>query len=121
MDAKLVCQINRLKVFHVIKKIMTEENRCPTASEVAQTIKLSPSAVQHHFTALRGAEGLPLPVPRGVNRTAATTRGNPNTAMGAQFAHALRGDRDPDINLVPVDKLINANIYGTEQKPYTPQ
>ena len=115
MENKIIGQINRLKVFHVIKKIMTEENRCPTASEVAQTIKISPSAVQHHFTALRGAEGLPLPVPRGVNRMAAATRGNPNTATGIRFAHALRGDRDPDINLVPVDMLINANIYGTEQ------
>ena len=115
MEAKLVCQINRLKVFHVIKKIMTEENRCPTAQEVAQTIKMSPSAVQHHFLALRGAEGLPLTIPAGHLRRATETRGNPNTGLGAQFSHALRGDRDPDINLVPVDMLINANIYGTEQ------
>lgn len=58
----LVGRVTRLKVFSAMKAFMVENERSPTATQIAQITGLSHDCCAQHMRALAHADGLPLPV-----------------------------------------------------------
>ena len=95
-------QMTRLKVFHYLKKVMTEENRCPTAVETGQSIGVCKQTAAAHMRGLQGAAGLPLML-SGRERQNADLQGS---------AFGVANGWWRDINYIPADRLINATSWA---------
>jgi hypothetical protein len=54
---------NRYIVFRFLKKYMTQHLECPTPMQVAEETGLPRATVTYNMQGLRGAAGLPVPIP----------------------------------------------------------
>lgn len=102
-NTALVGQVNRLKVFNRLKRVMDREGRVPTGSEIAEHLGLSIKTVEAHMRALDGAVGLPLPMP-GVSGRSIEQQRLDALNIGAAVRRMNRG-HDFDPNALPLDKL----------------
>ncbi len=103
-NSAITGRVNRLRVFAHLKRVMTDEGRCPTAVEVARELGLSKNTTQGHMVGLAGATGLPMPIPAGLIRNKMAHTDVPMD----EVTRALSGNRflrDPGAP-VPVDMLM---------------
>ena len=114
-------QVNRLKVFSFIKKIMLSENRCPIASEVCVAVGLERSAVDRHMLALSKAAGLPMPITSGVERSiegrSLATENSVKNRVASSVSRAKRGYKE-DLYVFPVDEIMTlgfSTVRGREE------
>lgn len=54
---------NRYIVFRFLQKYMTQHLECPTPMQVSEETGLHRATVTDHMQGLRGAAGLPVPIP----------------------------------------------------------
>jgi len=59
----IVGKANRYIVFRCLKKYMAQHLECPTPMQVAEETGLHRATVTYHMQGLRGAAGLPVPIP----------------------------------------------------------
>jgi hypothetical protein len=53
----------RFMVYRELRRVMDREGRCPTEAEVTAALGTPYGTAAWHMRALRGADGLPLPIP----------------------------------------------------------
>lgn len=102
----IIGRVNRLKVFSYVKKVMTEEGRCPTGQEIGDYVDISRYCANDHLLALSKASGLPLPVQSKRIRISNNKYGTYNEYQSQITAlmHRNRGYHF-DENAIPVDEL----------------
>ena len=59
----IVGKANRYIVFRFLKKYMKQHLECPTPMQVAEETGLPRATVTYNMQGLRGAAGLPVPIP----------------------------------------------------------
>jgi hypothetical protein len=59
----IIGKANRYIVFRCLKKYMAQHLECPTPMQVSEETGLHRATVTYHMQGLRGAAGLPVPIP----------------------------------------------------------
>lgn len=109
-------QITRLRVFNYLKRVMTDEQRCPDGVEVSKALGISGACARIHMLALDGATGLPMRVASGRKRTAFARENLSDAALvrhreGARSS-SIRHGRYADLNYLPVDQIVALDLFA---------
>ena len=112
-DAKTIGRVNQFKVYQCVRKIMEDESRCPTAIEVSGITGIVHSTVCRHMSSIAKADGLPLHIQSGVDRTGSARTSNTawKLAQAGSTGNMVRG-MDFDENNIPVDVLIGGDLVA---------
>lgn len=99
-------RVNRFRVFRYVKLHMERFEECPSAGEVADELGMSPSTAAKHMQALRGASGLPMPIPSGAVRRAAYMQKSGVSSQGGVARGVADRHSVAPWAPIPVDVLI---------------
>lgn len=111
-------KVTRLRVFNYLKRVMTDEQRCPNATEVAQALAISQPTAAQHMRALYGATGLPMVITSAKERIREATENMSEDGIAKRregvASHRTTTGRYADFNNLPVDKIMSLDFVVYE-------